>query len=58
MADDVLETADDAVDAVVEQVPFGSTVGQAVDFALIPGRFGMRVVTTVIRRGSPPPRAQ
>ena len=58
VADDVLETADDAVDAVVEQVPFGSTVGQAVDFALIPSRFGMRVVTTVIRRGSPPPRAK
>jgi hypothetical protein len=33
-------------------VPGGSVVGQVIDFALIPGRYGVRVATTVLKGGS------
>ena len=57
-ADGMLETGEDALEAsgelledMVESAPGGSVVGQVIDFALIPGRYGIRVATTVLKGG-------
>ncbi|HUK44499.1 MAG TPA: phage holin family protein [Gaiellaceae bacterium] len=49
----VLDVSDDAVQAVVEDLPAGSVVNQIWDVALIPGRYGLRIATTVLRRDAP-----
>jgi cell fate (sporulation/competence/biofilm development) regulator YlbF (YheA/YmcA/DUF963 family) len=49
--DDVIEAADEITDAVEEAVPGGVVVNRAVDFALAPGRFGVRVARTVFSLG-------
>lgn len=49
--DEVLEAADEITDAVEEAVPGGVVVNRAVDFALAPGRFGVRVARTVFSLG-------
>jgi Putative Actinobacterial Holin-X, holin superfamily III len=49
----VLDVSDDAVEAIVEDLPAGSVVNQIWDVALIPGRFGLRIATTVLRREAP-----
>jgi uncharacterized membrane protein (DUF485 family) len=49
----VLDVSDDAVEAIVEELPGGSVVNQIWDVALIPGRFGLRIATTVLRREEP-----
>ena len=36
---------------MVESAPGGSVVGQVIDLALIPGRYGVRVATTVLKGG-------
>jgi hypothetical protein len=56
MGGDIIEGADDIVEALTEGVPGGSVVNQMWDVVLMPGRFGVRVATTVLRRGpgSPP----
>jgi hypothetical protein len=50
----IVETAfdasDAAVEALVEDVPGGSAVNQIWGVALMPGRFGLRVATTVFKR--------
>jgi hypothetical protein len=48
---DLIEGADDLVEALAEDVPGGSAVNQIWDVVLMPGRFGLRVATTVLRRG-------
>ncbi len=45
-----LDTSDEAVEALVEGLPGGGAVNQIWDVALMPGRFGLRVATTVFRR--------
>ena len=61
MADDVaagmvdagsalLENADDIVDAITDDMPAGRAVNQIWDVVLMPGRFGIRVATTVLKR--------
>ena len=50
---DILEAGEDILEDVVETVPGGSVVGQVIDFALIPGRYGIRVATTVLKGGPP-----
>jgi hypothetical protein len=50
IAEGMLETADDAVEAIAERLPAGSVVNQIWDVCLIPGRFGLRVATTVLKR--------
>jgi hypothetical protein len=56
VAEELLEEADESLDDVVEDLPGGSLVGQVVDFVLIPGRFGVRVMTTVLKGNAEPER--
>jgi Putative Actinobacterial Holin-X, holin superfamily III len=52
-ADTVLEVSDEIVEVVTEQLPGGGVVNQGWDVALAPGRLGIKVATTVLRRGRP-----
>lgn len=54
VGENVIEVSDDIVEAVAEQLPGGGVVNQVWDVALMPGRFGVKVATTVLRRGKPP----
>jgi hypothetical protein len=47
--EDILETADDIVDALTQGVPGGGVVNQMWDVVLMPGRLGVRVATTVLK---------
>jgi hypothetical protein len=47
--EDVLEASEELLEDMVENAPGGSVVGQVIDFALIPGRYGIRVATTVLK---------
>lgn len=53
MGDTVLEVSDEIVEVVAEQIPGGGAVNQIWDVALMPGRLGIKVATTVLRRGKP-----
>jgi uncharacterized membrane protein len=48
VGDDVLDTADELVEDLAEAVPGGSVVSQIWSVALTPGRWGLRVATTVL----------
>jgi hypothetical protein len=48
--EDLLETSEEIVEAIAEDLPGGSVVGQVWDVVLMPGRFGLKVATTVLRR--------
>jgi hypothetical protein len=48
--ENILETSDEIVEAIAEDLPGGSVVSQMWDVVLIPGRFGIKVATTVLRR--------
>jgi hypothetical protein len=39
------------VEAMAEDLPGGGVVNQMWDVVLMPGRFGFRVATTVLKRG-------
>jgi hypothetical protein len=47
----LLETSDELVEAITEDLPGGGVVNQVWGVVLIPGRFGVKVATTVLRRG-------
>jgi hypothetical protein len=49
--ENLLETSDEIVEAIAEELPGGSVVSQMWDVVLMPGRFGIKVATTVLRRG-------
>jgi hypothetical protein len=49
--DSVLEASDEIVEVITEQIPGGGVVNQVWDVALMPGRLGIKVATTVLRRG-------
>jgi hypothetical protein len=51
---DILETSDQIVEALTEDLPAGSVVNQMWDVVLAPGRFGVKAATTVFRRGDVP----
>src|SRR5262249_35101506 len=51
---DLIEGSDDLVESMAEDIPGGGIVTQMWDIVLVPGRFGVRMVTKVLR-GSPPP---
>jgi hypothetical protein len=53
VGDNVIEVSDEIVEVVTEQLPGGGVVNQVWDVALIPGRLGIKVATTVLRRGKP-----
>jgi hypothetical protein len=50
---DLLEASDDIVEAIAEDLPGGGVVNQMWDVALMPGRYGLKVVTTVLKREEP-----
>jgi len=50
---DVLETSDEMLEAIAEDLPGGGVVNQMWDVVLMPGRFGFKVATTVLKRGEP-----
>jgi hypothetical protein len=50
----VLEVSDETVEVITDQIPGGGAVNQVWDVALMPGRLGIKVATTVLRRGRPP----
>jgi hypothetical protein len=47
---ELLENSDEAVEAIAENLPGGSVVNQVWDVVLMPGRFGVKVATTVLQR--------
>ena len=53
MGEELIEGADEIVDAITEELPGGSVINQVWDIVLAPGRFGIRVVTTVLKRAEP-----
>jgi hypothetical protein len=57
MSGTVLEASDEFVEVITEQLPGGGVVNQVWDVALMPGRFGVKVATTVLRRGRPGERS-
>lgn len=50
LVETALDTSDEAVEALVEELPGGGAVNQIWDVALMPGRFGLKVAATVFRR--------
>jgi membrane protein implicated in regulation of membrane protease activity len=48
---DLLENSDEVVESITEDLPGGGIVNRVVDVALMPGRYGVRVATTVLKRG-------
>jgi hypothetical protein len=49
---DILEATDDLVEEMTENLPAGSVVNTVWDVVLAPGRLGVKVATTVLRRGN------
>jgi hypothetical protein len=49
--EDLLDASEEIVDAIAEDIPGGSVVSQVWDVVLVPGRYGIKVATTVLRRG-------
>jgi Putative Actinobacterial Holin-X, holin superfamily III len=49
--EDLLESSQDFVEGIAEDIPGGGVVSQAWGVVLMPGRFGIRVATTVLGRG-------
>jgi hypothetical protein len=47
----LLETSDEIVEGIAEDIPGGSVVNQMWDVVLVPGRLGLKVATTVLRIG-------
>jgi hypothetical protein len=56
--DSVLDASDEIVAEFTEELPGGGAVRQVWAVALMPGRFGVRVATTVLRRRRPGERPQ
>jgi len=48
--EDILEAADDIVESIADDLPAGGVVNQVWDVVLMPGRLGLRVATTVLKR--------
>lgn len=53
LGEDLIEGADEFVEEIVEELPGGGVVNQVWDVVMAPGRFGIRVATTVLKRGEP-----
>jgi hypothetical protein len=48
--EEILDTADEILDDITDDIPGGGVVNQIWDVALMPGRLGIRVATTVLKR--------
>jgi hypothetical protein len=53
----VIEKVDDVTDVIEARIPGGVIVNRAVDVALVPGRFGVRVARVVLSYGQPPDKS-
>jgi hypothetical protein len=53
MGDGVLDASEETIAVLTEQIPGGGVVNQVWAVALTPGRLGIRVATTALRRGRP-----
>ena len=49
--EDLLESSEEIVEAIAEEIPGGGVVSQVWSVVLMPGRLGIRVATTALRRG-------
>jgi len=54
---DILEASDDLIESIAEDLPAGGVVNQIWDVVLMPGRFGLKVATTVLKAGEPGERS-
>ena len=54
VGEDLLETSDEIVEAIAEDLPGGGVVNQMWDVVLMPGRYGLKIVTTVLKRDDSP----
>jgi hypothetical protein len=52
--EEILDTADEILDDITDDIPGGGVVNQIWDVALMPGRLGIRVATTVLKRDHSP----
>jgi hypothetical protein len=52
--DSLLEVSDEIVEVIAAEIPGGGVVNQVWDVVLTPGRFGVRVATTVLKAVRPP----
>jgi hypothetical protein len=50
--EDILEASDELVESIAEELPAGGVVSQVWDVVLMPGRFGVKVATTVLKRAT------
>jgi hypothetical protein len=53
-SEEILESADEIMETIAAGVPGAGVVNQMWDVVLMPGRFGIRVATTVLKRGDSP----
>ena len=51
VGEDLLDSSEEIVEAIAEDLPGGGIVNQVWDVVLMPGRFGLKVATTVFSRG-------
>jgi hypothetical protein len=51
--EELIEDADEMVESIADDLPAGGVVNQVWDVVLMPGRFGVRLATTVLKRGEP-----
>jgi hypothetical protein len=49
--EDLLESSEEIVETLAEEIPGGGVVSQVWSVVLMPGRLGIRVATTALRRG-------
>jgi hypothetical protein len=52
--DEVIEKVDEITDVIEETVPGGIVINRVVDFVLVPGRFGIRIVRSVLSAAPTP----
>jgi hypothetical protein len=50
VGEEILETAGETVEEIVDEIPGGGVAEQVIDLVLMPGRFGVRIVTSAFRR--------
>jgi hypothetical protein len=50
---DLIEGSDELVESITVEMPGGGLVNQVWDVVLTPGRWGVKVATTVLRRSPP-----
>lgn len=50
VGEDLLDSSEEIVEAIAEDLPGGSVVSQMWDVALVPGRYGIKVATTILKR--------